>query len=484
VESSAAQRLERHPSGLFYIAIITGFFNYSLGGINSLMVLYLTHQFHMADSSAYAIFAAFNALIFTLPILGGYLASRFGYRYAVSVGAAFCLVAAVILSFPRMDAFYVGMGLYASGYGLALPALFSIPSMLYDRQDGRRASGMTLFYIIMNVGFLLAGVFSGYLSQGVSYQAAYLLVALSLLVALILMCVVSKRIKPFRPNAFKPLVAYTGSQICVVLSVFVLIGLPVAYFFILDNSYSNLIMWVAAVLSVLTVLNLARLQEDPLAKRRLYAFVVLECVGLFFWVIYMLEPSLLTIFIANNVDRHLFGHLIPAASYYSLDSILVIALGFFLSYIWRSMSRHGVLPSIPAKFSTAIVLMGLGSLALTMGIHMSGQLHLTHSGWIVLAYVFFALAELFIAPIAIAMIGRLAPNNHVGTLMGIFNLFVGFSAILSGYIGRWTTIPKHDSLFVSNGIYAHSFLLLGLSAVVIGALSMFLIPSVKRLIGS
>ena len=150
---------QKHPMGLYLIAIITSFFNYSLGTINSLMVLYLTSKLHVADKQAYAIFAAFNALVFTLPILGGYLATRFGYRHAIRVGVLFCVFALIVSSFGNLNAFYIGMGLYAAGYGLALPSLFSIPGMLYDRTDDRRASALTLFYIIMNVA--VGGSFVG-----------------------------------------------------------------------------------------------------------------------------------------------------------------------------------------------------------------------------------------------------------------------------------------------------------------------------------
>ena len=82
------------------------------------------------------------------------------------------------------------------GYGLALPALFSLPSLFYERTDDRRASGMTLFYIIMNVGFLAAGFAGGYLSQHVSYQAAFQVAAGSLLASLVVMLTLYRCIQP------------------------------------------------------------------------------------------------------------------------------------------------------------------------------------------------------------------------------------------------------------------------------------------------
>ena len=69
-----------------------------------------------------------------------------------------------------------------------------------------------------------------------------------------------------------------------------------------------MIMWLAVCLSIVVVLALAFKQTDPLVKKRLYAFLVLEVIGLFFWITYMLEPSVVTLFIEHNVNRNVFGH--------------------------------------------------------------------------------------------------------------------------------------------------------------------------------
>lgn len=472
---------QRHPAGLLYIAIVAAFFNYGLGTLNSLMVLYLTNKLHLSEPAAYAIFAAFNALIFTLPIFGGYLAARFNYQLAIAIGSLFCVVSFLITSIYGLHTFYIGLGLYAVGYGLALPAIFSLPSMVYDKDDNRRASGVTLFYIIMNLGFLASGFASGYISQLISYHAAFLMAAISLAISALLFWGLKNHIH-IHENIAKPKTHFSQVQTTFLFCITLLIGLPFACLFIRYNDYANLIMWIMAILSVLIILALAIKQTDALAKMRLYAFLTLIIIGLVFWVIYMLEPSLVTLFIEHNVNRHVFGTLIPAASYYSLDPIFVIIFGFFLSYLWRTLAKHGKLPSIPAKFSMAIVVMGLGSLVLYCGIQVAHQTGLTHSIWVVIAYLFFAVAELLIAPIGIAMVGKLSPDGYVGLLMGIFNLFIGFSAILAGYIGKATSVSEHASLLASNAVYAHTFLLLGAVTVILGILSAGLIPIIKHLI--
>lgn len=45
-------------------------------GLTSLLVLYLTHQFHYSDARAFGIFGAFIALLFITPVIGGIISDR------------------------------------------------------------------------------------------------------------------------------------------------------------------------------------------------------------------------------------------------------------------------------------------------------------------------------------------------------------------------------------------------------------------------
>lgn len=450
--------------------------------INALMVLYLTKHLHVAEHAAYSIFAAFMALIFALQLPGGYTASRLGYKQSVCVGVVFCAVGMVIVSTLGLEYFYMGFGLYIAGYSLALPALFSLPTLAYAQDDPHRASGMTLFYILMNLGFLFSAFSSGYISEWLSYEAAFLIATGSLVIGFIMMLLFYNKITAYKASALQPILQISKTKTIIFLLLFILVVAPIACYLIQYNHYTDLIMWGAIAASIFVILMLARQQKDRQVKLRLYALLLLNIIGLFFWVIYMLEPSVVTLFIAHNVDRNVFGHLVPTATFYSLDPIFVIAIGFLLSYLWRFLAKQGKLPSIPTKFSLAIIVMGLGSIVFYAGITSAGPLNLTHYTWVVLGYLFFSVAELLIAPIAIAMIGKLSPHNHVGTMMGIFNLFVGFAAILAGYVGGLTSLPKHASIATGNAIYSHTFLVLGCITIVLGLLSACMIPVIKRLI--
>jgi POT family proton-dependent oligopeptide transporter len=473
----------RHPSALYCLAISAAFFTFSLGSLNSLLVLYLTKGLHMDEHMAYGVFSAFNSLVFTLPLIGGYLAGKFGYKQAACVGVLFCAVAAFIMGIHSLNAFYWGLGLYAVGYGLNSPALFCMVGLIYGRHDHRRESGHTLFYIIMNLGFLLSSILGGYISLWFGYKYAYDLSGIMLIFSFLTIIVTLKVIRPHREHTMTPQVRFSNSAIVVVLSVLLVMAFPVISELIRHSSWVNSIMWFAVVVAIVVVLLLAYSQKDKLARYKLIAFLLLTITALCFWVTYMLEPSLLTLFISHNVDRNILGLKVPAASFYSLDSVFVISFGILLSLLWRAMAKRGRLPSIPFKFSTALVFMGSGSLLLVLGIGLLGHhADLVSPYWVVIAYVCFAVAELLIAPIGLSMVGKLAPSGREGILMGVFNLFVGFAAVISGYVGQVAAVPVNAARGTTNAIYFHGFLEVGAVTLAVGLLSFLMVPYLKKLI--
>jgi len=58
--------------------------------------------------------------------------------------------------------------------------------------------------------------------------------------------------------------------------------------------------------------------------------------------------------------------------------------------------------------------------------------------------------------------------------------FVRCSAIFAGYIADATVIPKQASVVLSNQIYAHTFILIGVATIVVGILLAFGVAQLKR----
>ncbi|AQR60918.1 hypothetical protein BZG35_04065 [Brevundimonas sp. LM2] len=77
-----------HPRGLVILFFTEMWERFSFYGMRALLVLYLTQHFLFGSSEAQGIYAAYAALVYLMPVLGGAIADRFlGSRKAVTIGA-------------------------------------------------------------------------------------------------------------------------------------------------------------------------------------------------------------------------------------------------------------------------------------------------------------------------------------------------------------------------------------------------------------
>ena len=476
------QKSERHPLGLWIIASSSALMSIGFGTINSLLILYATSIQHIPTSQAYLLSATYNSLLFTIPLIGGYLAEKLGFRRAFNFGILLLVIALCLISITNLQTMYFGLGMYTVGISLFVPTYLVLQGKLYAKDDKRRESAFTLSYIIMNAGFLIAGVTGGYLARYLGYSWTFRISALVTASIFLLYWFGKKYIKPYAKRSIEPQVKWhpTNVWLCLIGSSFLVILL--AAWLLEHVKTSNEILFALITLVTLLILYVAIKRKNKAERRRLYALIILAYISVGFWALYTLEPSLLTIFIRDNVNRHLFTGIIPASTFYALDPFFIIILGGVFSYLWIYLSRINKNPTLPAKFTISLFTMGSGFLILILGIYFADQAGYSNMIWIVLCYFLLASAELFISPIGQSMVGRLSPEGMEGRLMGAWQLFTGFAGALSGYLAELAVVPKHSTIALTNPIYTQAFAKIGFMTIGLGVVSLALIPYVKKLI--
>ena len=242
---------------------------------------------------------------------------------------------------------------------------------------------------------------------------------------------------------------------------------------------NNVLIIVLAVMATLLLLYFSWSRRDSKDGANLLIFVILAVLSIGFWTVYTLEPSLLTVFIQNNVDRHLFEFEIPAPVFYGLNPFFIVTAGLALSYLWVYLRKRERDLSLSAKFTLSLFSLVIGLLLLA-GLIELNLTHFMNFWWIVLVYFFLTLAELLISPIGQSMVGRLAPEGFEGGLMGIWQMFCGLSAAISGFLAGGLNVPEKSTVTVSNPIYMHGFFLMGLMALGMACLSFVLMPFIRK----
>ena len=195
--------MRKHPKGLHILFFAEMWERFSYYGMRGLLIFYLTQHFLFSDSEASSQYGAYTALVYLLPLLGGYLADRYlGNRKAIAFGALLLVAGHITMGIegePAREALiYEGQQyeLVAEGRGsnrsvmievdggeysfsansegdfviAELPSAASIPAVLPQGQFEierveRDRMFLNIFYfalalIIMGVGFLKANISS------------------------------------------------------------------------------------------------------------------------------------------------------------------------------------------------------------------------------------------------------------------------------------------------------------------------------------
>ena len=195
-------QLRKHPKGLVILFFAEMWERFSYYGMRGLLILYFTQKFLFSQSDAAGHYAAYVALMYLTPLIGGFLADRWlGTRKAIQVGAVLLILGQLGLAIEgppatqslvyqghsyalpttgRMATRAVKISVDGKDYSFGpaadggvkiadLPATASIPQVLpkgaYTLKTDRSEFFLNIFYLalainIMGVGYLKANISS------------------------------------------------------------------------------------------------------------------------------------------------------------------------------------------------------------------------------------------------------------------------------------------------------------------------------------
>src|SRR4029453_6335952 len=102
--------------------------------------------------------------------------------------------------------------------------------------------------------------------------------------------------------------------------------------------------------------------------------------------------------------------------------------------------------------------------------------------WLFLSYVLQSIGELLIMPIGYAMIGKLAPRQYQGVMMGSWMLVTGLASLFAGDFSGMIPEPTGTTAVATNAGYAKLFAELGAGSLAVGIALVVLIPFLRKLI--
>ncbi|MDD3075011.1 MAG: peptide MFS transporter [Proteiniphilum sp.] len=431
-----------HPRGLYLLFLTEMWERFCYFGMRGLLVLYLTKALFQGDDQAFAIYGAYTALVYMAPVLGGRLADRIlGYRIAVMLGAVLMAIGEFLILGGSQSWLYVGMAAIIVGNGYFKANISSLVGKLYTADDPRRDSGFTIFYIGVNVGALLATLVVVWVGERFGFKYGFGLAGIGMLLGLLIFAAGTKYYKeegrPPRPETLhaKVLGPLTQLQLTVLLS---FLSIPLLYLLVIYNTVMGILLILTFLFVGYTLLK-EGIRGGRILRDRMIIFIILCLFNVLFWALFEQAGSSLTLFADRNVNRNILGIFeMTAGQTQFFNPFFIVVMGSLFSMLWVKLSEHNLNPNIPAKFGYGIILLGIGYLITRFGLFTHNEAYLVPL-WIIIAiYFFHTVGELFISPIGLSMVTKLAPEKLSGTLMGAWFLSFSGSNFLGGQLAKLT----------------------------------------------
>lgn len=468
---------QSHPKGLIPAALANMGERFGYYIMNAVLLLFLCSKFGLPDSTAGIIYSVFYAGIYVLSLVGGIIADRTqNYNRTIQWGLVIMALGYVALSVPLFNqtgdttewtAILVftcfALLLIAFGNGLFKGNLQAIVGKMYDDMEakaalqgeeqlriarGKRDAGFQIFYVFINIGGLIAPFVAPLLRSWwlrvnhFVYNADMPELCHQFLgngEATVKFTETMQKVL-LDGYQFTDYTAFctdylhvfnTGIHYSFIASVVAML-ISLAIFLLTKNMFPQPAKKEASVAVEYTAAEKVAMARE--IKQRMYALVAVLGVAIFFWFSFHQNGQSLSLFARDFVRTDS----IAPEIWQALNPFFVIVLTPVIMAIFGALSRRGKEISTPRKIAVGMAIAGCAYLFLTLFSvacdYPSGETFraltdeqmaaagLAKAGpWVlIITYFFLTVAELFISPLGLSFVSKVAPKNLLGLCQGLW----------------------------------------------------------------
>jgi len=488
---------KKHPKGLLAAAFANMGERFGFYTMMAILVLFLQAKFGLSGTNAGIIYSIFYFSIYILAFVGGLIADKTrNYKGTILVGLILMAAGYFLIAIPSptpspnkvlfLTLTCIGLFVIALGNGLFKGNLQALVGQMYDNKEygQMRDSGFSLFYMFINVGAIFAplaaiGVRNWWLGRsGFQYNADLPALCHAHLDGTINAGASESLVKMAGEVSKTPVtdmtafsnqylnVFTTGFHYAFAVAIFAM-AISLVIYLVNKKNFPN-------PKKVVTSAD-AAFDKDAIVmdakeiKQRLYALFAVFGVVIFFWLSFHQNGLTLTFFAKeytdlSNVKLSLGAFSFQGAEIFqSINPFFVVFLTPVVLALFGWLRNRNIEPSTPKKIAIGMAIAATGFLVMTIGSYVSNlPLHAAinpEQGGVPLAqslkvtpflliatYFILTVAELFISPLGISFVSKVAPPQYQGIMQGgwlgataIGNSLLVVGAILYENIPIWMT---------------------------------------------
>ncbi len=440
----------------------------------------MTSDIGISKQFATGIVGVFLSLNFILHFFGGFAGGKIiSNRNLLLLGTVMELIGIVLIK----KNLYLGLGIFLTGSGCSVTSINAIMIQKYEPNDERREIASFWLYSGMNLGFFVGHTVSGYFHIQRNYQWLFNSSVIASVIAIIFMYVNWTKFSDKSTELSKQTHSSQNNRFLLSLCF-----IPVLVFIVINSliyhSYSSKFVMILGLIIFSSTFILALKQKTKYDKNKIFAFLILVMAALIFWSLFFIGPMGMTLFIKEYVNKSVMGFELPPQWFNNINTGIIVIGGPVLANWFKRKRNQGLDLSFPFLFSIALLCIGIAYLLLTLGISFAGDKKVVSMVWVILSFILQTVGELFLSPVGVAMIGKLAPQGNQGLLLGIWSMVSGIASMISKYLSQMMVIPLTESGSFS-GIqqFSHIFNFVGIGAVLMGFLLFLMVPYIQKLMG-
>jgi POT family proton-dependent oligopeptide transporter len=167
------------------------------------------------------------------------------------------------------------------------------------------------------------------------------------------------------------------------------------------------------------------------------------------------------------------GWTMPASILQNVNPTFIVLLAPVFGSLWTWLANRDANPSIPVKFALGLSGLAAGFFVIAWGATQASAENPVGAHWLVVTYFLHTCGELCLSPVGLSSMTKLAPEDRVGQMMGVWFVSTALGNLIAGLIAGQLEGLNPSGLFFTVA------LIIGGGGIV----ALLSAPPVKRLMG-
>lgn len=424
-----ATELFGHPKGLTVLFATEMWERFSYYGMRALLVLYMVKHLLQPGQPETVIgygpikgalefifgplgvqplsshiYGLYTAFVYLTPVIGGLIADRWlGQRRTVIIGAVLMAIGHFMMAFEPL--FLFALFTLILGNGAFKPNISTQVGGLYAPGDPRRDRAFSIFYVGINIGAFFSPLVCGSLGEAYGWHYGFAAAGIGMLIGTLIYAAGWSTLPPDAPPPYPPPLAGEGKEG----------GEP----------------------------------KRPLGRdewRRILALALLFVPTALFWATYEQQGNTIALWADAQTDRAINllvwqGH-IPVTWFQAFNPFMIFAFTPFIVALWAWQARRNSEPSTVTKMALGCFGIAFANLVLLLAAWQAGAAQASWL-WLLLYFAIITIGELYLSPIGLSLVTKVAPARVVSTVMGLWLAAIFAGNFIGGWLGSfWSAMDK------------------------------------------